>query len=332
MRHVPLPRAEAERLAALRNALCAYVPHEERFDRLTRTLRRLTHTPIALVSIVEQDQLWFRSVQGLQVAHTPRDISFCAHVVATGEPFIINDTHTHADFRNNPLVTGEPGIRSYVGWPLEIEPGLVAGALCAIDTVPRVFSSDELAGLKDLARAAQSELRARPAPGLARLALQGMDPDQRRDALDPVTGCWNEAAFELVVTSALAQARAEGHALALCRLSLLNLGSATRALDEEGRALVLSVAAQLLREVLPEDGALARLPIGFGALVTAETPQALERRLEPLLRQDELQIVMSGRPPVHLALRAAVVRLDGAQEGAAAGQVLPSRPDTGTHG
>jgi len=70
---VPLfPENEFQRLDALRFAQCAYAPREERFDRITRTAQRLLHVPISLVSIVEQDEQWFRSVQGIEVAHTPR--------------------------------------------------------------------------------------------------------------------------------------------------------------------------------------------------------------------------------------------------------------------
>jgi len=144
---------------ALRFAQCAYAPREERFDRITRTAQRLLHVPISLVSIVEQDEQWFRSVQGIEVAHTPRDISFCAHAVALNQPVCIPDTLYDPDFSDNPLVTGPPGIRSYLGWPLEIAPGVVAGTLCVIDTMPRTFGQEDFDALKDLASMAEAELK-----------------------------------------------------------------------------------------------------------------------------------------------------------------------------
>ena len=157
---VPLfPENEFQRLDALRFAQCAYAPREERFDRITRTAQRLLHVPISLVSIVEQDEQWFRSVQGIEVAHTPRDISFCAHAVALNQPVCIPDTLYDPDFSDNPLVTGPPGIRSYLGWPLEIAPGVVAGTLCVIDTMPRTFGQEDFDALKDLASMAEAELK-----------------------------------------------------------------------------------------------------------------------------------------------------------------------------
>lgn len=64
------------------------------------------------------------------VAHTPRDISFCGQAVALNQPFCIPNTRNDPDFSNNPLVTGPPGIRSYLGWPLEITSDF-AGGYCA---------------------------------------------------------------------------------------------------------------------------------------------------------------------------------------------------------
>lgn len=94
--------------------LCAYAPREECFDRITRTVKCLLEVPIALISIVEEDEQWFRSVQGLEVDHTPRDISFCGHAVALKRPLYIRDALEDEWFRDNPLVAGSPGIHAYL--------------------------------------------------------------------------------------------------------------------------------------------------------------------------------------------------------------------------
>lgn len=48
----PVPDNEAERIAALSSAMCAYVPRQDRFDRITRMARRMRHVPITLISIM----------------------------------------------------------------------------------------------------------------------------------------------------------------------------------------------------------------------------------------------------------------------------------------
>ena len=309
MRVAPIPANEAERLVALRQTHCAYAPREERFDRLTRTLRRLLNVPIALITIVEEDEQWFRSVQGLETDHTPRDISFCGHVVASGKALIINDTWREEDFLDNPLVTGSPGIRSYVGWPLEIAPGLVAGSLCAIDTMPRVFSADELAGLRDLACIAESELRSQAAASLQKALLMRLDLMQRRHALDAATGCWSIRGFRELLGLGVSQARSDRGHLALCHLSIRHLGKALASLSEGKQQSLLSVVAQLLRERLPPDGALARLgELDFCAMVSAPTAEGLNQLLAPLT-QAELTGVLPGGQEIEMALDAHVVRL-----------------------
>ncbi|RYF43617.1 MAG: GAF domain-containing protein [Comamonadaceae bacterium] len=309
MRAASIPPNEPERLAALRQAHCAYAPREERFDRITRTLRRLLNVPIALLTIVEENEQWFRSVQGLHTDHTPRDISFCGHVVATGKTLIINDTHTDPDFLDNPLVTGSPGIRSYVGWPLEIAPGLVAGSLCAIDTMPRVYSADELAGLRDLAGIAESELRSQAAAGVQKALWMRLDLMQRRHSLDPVTGCWSIRGFRELLGLGVAQARSDHGQLALCHLSIRNFAPALAGLNEGRQHSLLSVVAQLLRERLPADGALARLgDLDFCAMVSAPAVEGLNQLLAPLT-QTELVGVLPGGQEVDMQLDAYVVRL-----------------------
>lgn len=314
----PIPSNEPQRLLALREGVCAYAPREERFDRLTRTVRRLLHVPISLISIVEEDEQWFRSVQGLDADHTPRDISFCGHVVASGRPLVIGDTWADVAFVDNPLVTGSPGIRSYVGWPLEIAPGLVAGSLCAIDTIPRVFSPDELAGLKDLARIAETELRAHATASLQKTLLMRLDLAQRRHALDAATGCWSIRGFRELVGMAVPQARADNSQLALVHLTVQGIDGMAAMLGDAGRNSVLSVLAQLLRERLPPDGALARLGESeFCALVAAPTAASLELMLAPVLEPKVLGVLPDGRQ-----LRAAVtprsVRLSDLEPGTSA--------------
>ena len=63
------------------------------------------------MSLVDVDRQWFKSRYGIGIAQTPRDISFCGHVVSENCALIVADASTDARFADNPLVTGEPGIR-----------------------------------------------------------------------------------------------------------------------------------------------------------------------------------------------------------------------------
>ncbi|MCW5650757.1 MAG: GAF domain-containing protein [Ramlibacter sp.] len=307
----PIPANEPMRLEAVRAAVCAYAPREERFDRITRTAKRLLQVPIALISIVEEGEQWFRSVQGLDEPHTPRDISFCGHVVASGQPLVIQDTWTDHAFADNPLVLGKPGIRSYVGLPLEIAPGIYAGSLCAIDTMPRTYDDDELLALQDLARMAETELRSVAAASLQKSLLMRLDLAQRRQALDPVTGCWTIRGFRELLNLAVEQAHNDNTDMALCLLRVETEASAIRLPHGDGsRTLVLGWLAQLLRGRLPPEGALARLgDTDFCALLSAPTALALERVLEPVV-QPQLCATLGDGQVFEGRVRSHVVRLE----------------------
>ncbi|MBC7601363.1 MAG: GAF domain-containing protein [Ramlibacter sp.] len=309
MKAAPRPTNEAERMHAVRASFCSYAPREERFDRITRTVQRLLHVPIAMVTIVEEDVQWFRSVQGLDVDHTSRDISFCGHAVAKRAPLVIKDTWEEPDFHDNPLVTGPPGIRSYIGWPLQIAPQLFAGTLCAIDTIPRTFSRTEIEGLIDLARIAESELRASAASSLQKTMLMNLDMVQRRHALDPVTGCWRPRAFRKLLAMGVEQARADGSQLALVQLRCTGLDEAISTLRTSNPNVPLAVLAQLLRSRMPSEAILTHMTGSvFSALYNAPSVWYLEEMLRPLLEKTAI-VTMPDGVMLNFGIEPAMVRL-----------------------
>jgi GAF domain-containing protein len=153
-----VPEDEEPRLAALRALNVLDTPLEDRFDRITRIAAALFNVPIALVSLVDEDRQWFKSRHGLDIAETPRDSSFCAHVVGERQPMIVADTFKDPRFADNPLVLNEPRIRFYAGAPLILEDGSCIGSLCLIDTRPRLVGEADLARLHDLTDLAVQEL------------------------------------------------------------------------------------------------------------------------------------------------------------------------------
>jgi GAF domain-containing protein len=71
---------------------------------------------------------------------------------------IVPDALQDARFADNPLVTGEPRIRFYVGFPLFIA-GSCIGTLCACDIRPRHVDADAMSLLRDIAALAELELQ-----------------------------------------------------------------------------------------------------------------------------------------------------------------------------
>jgi diguanylate cyclase (GGDEF)-like protein/PAS domain S-box-containing protein len=151
--------SEHQRLAALRNLGLLDTPPAEAFDRITRLAARLFDAPIVLISLVDESRQWFKSRFGLDVPQTPREISFCTHVVQQRRPMAVGDASKDTRFAANPLVTGFPHIRAYAGIPVFTRMGHAIGTLCVIDHRAREFSADDMTALGDLATMLQDTIR-----------------------------------------------------------------------------------------------------------------------------------------------------------------------------
>ena len=149
---------EERRLRALHSLGLLDTPPEERFDRITRTARRLLGAPIALITLVDADRLFFKSRQGTTAVQTGRKAAFCAQAIQADEPLSIANAPEDARFAANEMVAGEPFLRAYAGVPLHTAGGDRVGTLCVFDGQPRTFTDTELDVLRDLATWAEGEL------------------------------------------------------------------------------------------------------------------------------------------------------------------------------
>ncbi|MCU1397702.1 MAG: hypothetical protein JWN62_811 [Acidimicrobiales bacterium] len=177
----PLPPREELRLRALDRLEILDTAPEQRFDRLTDLASIALGVPIALVTLVDRDRQWFKSRVGLGATETNRDVSFCAHAILVDPPglFIVEDTALDVRFADNPLVTGNPGIRFYAGQVLRDPDGHALGTLCVIDRTPRTLDADQRRALAHLASLAEQELNRRSEMEL----LVDLDVGERKKAL-----------------------------------------------------------------------------------------------------------------------------------------------------
>lgn len=153
-----IPVDEAERLAELRALNILDTPPEERFDRLVRLASSALGVPIAYVAMVDAERQWFKSKCGLDADQTSREASFCGHTILQREPLIILDAARDHRFHDNPMVTGDPFIRFYAGFPLAGPDGHNVGTLCIADREPREFPDPQRKTMTELARLAEDEL------------------------------------------------------------------------------------------------------------------------------------------------------------------------------
>jgi PAS domain S-box-containing protein len=152
---------EAERLEALRALAILDTPPEERFDRISRIAAALFGTPTVLVSLMDAERQWHKACVGAFEAETDRALTFCTITIQRPEALVIEDTLLDERFATHPLVTGEPHIRFYAGYPLSTVDGYRVGTICLVDYEPRRFGAADVALLRDLARIAEDELNQR---------------------------------------------------------------------------------------------------------------------------------------------------------------------------
>ncbi len=178
----PLPPTEAARLAALRSLDIVDTAPEEAFDDLAALAASICQTPLAFISLVEEDRQWFKSRVGWTAAsETPRDVSFCGHAILRPDLLIVPDAAADARFADSPLVSGDPLIRFYAGAPLTTPDGHALGTLCVIDHRPRDLTADQAQALRILGRQATALILMRR--GLAELTRSTEERRRADDAL-----------------------------------------------------------------------------------------------------------------------------------------------------
>jgi signal transduction histidine kinase/CheY-like chemotaxis protein len=159
MPEAALHPCELQRLRALHDLEVLDSEPEERFQRLVRLGKLVSTCPMAVISLVDEQRQWFKAREGLDVCETGREVSFCAHAIASDRELIVSDATQDARFADNPLVLNAPFLRSYAGIPIrDAATGLPLGTICVIDFEPRTFSEETLEALRDLAACAEREL------------------------------------------------------------------------------------------------------------------------------------------------------------------------------
>ena len=151
---------EQDRLKELRGLNLFDVENDPDFNNVIRLVKETFSVPVVLVSIVEEDEQIFKACIGVDVDKTDRDSSFCSFAIHQNDVFIVNDTFKDANFKHNRLVTGEPKIRFYAGYPLFFEEKEAIGTLCIIDTKPRKkFNDADIKKLSDFGEIIKSLIR-----------------------------------------------------------------------------------------------------------------------------------------------------------------------------
>jgi sigma-B regulation protein RsbU (phosphoserine phosphatase) len=169
---VPSLQAERERMDAVRRYDILDTPPDGAFDRIAAVAAEIFNVPIAIVSVVDTDRIWFKAHHGLDVTQIDREPGLCASAITGRDPWIVTDAVADPRTLANPLVAGEFGLRFYAGAPLTTHDGYNLGTLCVIDQEPRRVTEQEAKLLVELAQVVVDELEMRRS---ARLAIDAAE-------------------------------------------------------------------------------------------------------------------------------------------------------------
>jgi signal transduction histidine kinase len=149
----PFPANESARLQALQNLGILDTEAEKDYDDLINLAITISGMPISLVCFIDANRQWFKAKAGIDVTETSRDFSLCAHAINDPHKvMIVPDARLDDRFCDNPLVTHNPHIVFYAGFPLTNEIGLSFGTLCVIDNVPNALKQEQLQALDILSK------------------------------------------------------------------------------------------------------------------------------------------------------------------------------------
>lgn len=152
---------ETDRLKALRSYEILDTPADGAFDRIAELAASFFKVPVSLVSLVDEDRIWFKARHGLDATEIPRDPGLCASAVFSDSAYVVKDAINDPRTLANPLVVGELGLRFYAAAPLITHDGFRLGTINIIDFSPREFDRDSEQMLERLAGLVMEQLELR---------------------------------------------------------------------------------------------------------------------------------------------------------------------------
>ncbi len=149
---------EIKRLENLYKYEILDTPADGHFDEITSLAAKIFNVPIAIITLVDSDRIWFKSSYGIDVEQIPRDPGLCSSAIMSEDIYIVENARLDPRTLSNPLVAGVMGLQFYAAAPLKSKEGFRLGTLCIIDKDPRRLNAKDSSMLFQLSRIVMDQL------------------------------------------------------------------------------------------------------------------------------------------------------------------------------
>jgi signal transduction histidine kinase len=156
-----LTSVEDERIKTLRRYDMLDTPPDGSFDKLTKLAANLLKVPIAIISLVDKERIWFKSRYGLETQQIDREDGLCASAILTEDFYMVENALTDPRTMGNHLVVGGFGLKFYAAYPLKTKDGFNLGTFCVISKEARTLTNEEADILRDLRDIAMDNIELR---------------------------------------------------------------------------------------------------------------------------------------------------------------------------
>jgi diguanylate cyclase (GGDEF)-like protein len=313
----PAEKDEADRLKALSRLQIMDTAPEPEFDELVEVAAAICEVPISLISLLDERRQWFKAAVGVSIQETSSEVAFCRYAIQQTGIMTVEDATLDPRFAQNPLVTGEMGIRFYAGVPISSSDGQPLGTLCVIDTVPRKLTRMQMTALGVLGRQATARLELREQRRAMKAALDeaeaaraSLAASERRlqtsqielesanarlrelARTDPLTGLANRRVFEERFAVAFVIARRNYRPLSVMFLDIDNFKRYNDAFGHTAGDSILIRVAQILSQTVRASDLAVRYGGEEFVLLMPETEEeqgmVLAERILQAIRADDL--------------------------------------------
>lgn len=261
--------------------------HANDFDALTRLARQLCDTPIASISSMRQERVWYLAAQGVQLGSVSTRVAFEPHTFRSNNAtLVVPNTMADERFATHPFVAQPPRIRFYAGTTIFGPDDQAFGCLSVMDYVPRSLGEAQSEALRVLARQVSVQLALRRTQNDLEQVLAVRDALQDKltsyqtrldDALirlntestiDALTGLPNRRAFDTRLDEETDRARRYELPISLLLLEIDRFAQHQTIRGHEGGNDLLKNLAQHLRRGLRQSDMLSRYsPSGFAIIL-----------------------------------------------------------------